>query len=232
MHNALILIAEDEHQIAEVLTIYLQREGFRTVCASDGQVALDHHLALRPDLVLLDIKLPKRDGFDVLAEVRRRGETPVIMVTALKDDLDKLTALRVGADDYITKPFNTMEVVARVKTVLRRTADGGGAKVLRAGAIEVDLVAHAAKVRNENTMTPLNLTLTEFRILTHMARNPSRAFSRSELVDACLPEGEAIGRTVDSHISNLRRKIESAGGGQLLEAVRGVGYRLEPVVWA
>jgi two-component system, OmpR family, response regulator AdeR len=229
MDNALILIAEDEQQIAEILTIYLQREGFRTVCASDGQVALDQHQALRPDLVLLDIKLPKRDGFDVLAELRRRGGTPVIMVTALKDDLDKLTALRVGADDYITKPFNTMEVVARVKTVLRRAMDGAGAKLLRVGIIEIDVTAHVARVREGNASKPLNLTLTEFRLLCQMARSPSRAFARSELVDACLPEGEAMGRTVDSHVSNLRRKIEAAGGGTMLEAVRGVGYRLEPV---
>jgi two-component system, OmpR family, response regulator AdeR len=230
MDNALIVIAEDERQIAEVLAVYLQREGFRTIHAADGQIALDHHLALRPDLVLLDIKLPKRDGFEVLAELRRRGDTPVIMVTALKDDLDKLTALRVGADDYVTKPFNTMEVVARVKTVLRRATDNADAKVLRAGLLEVDLLSHVAKISDGNPSHSLKLTLTEFRILSHMARNPSRAFTRAELIDACLPEGEAMGRTVDSHISNLRRKIEMAGGGPMLEAIRGVGYRLEPVL--
>jgi two-component system, OmpR family, response regulator AdeR len=229
MENALIQIVEDESQIAEVLSLYLQREGFRTVCASDGQTALDQHLLLRPDLVLLDVKLPKKDGFEVLAEVRYRGNTPVIMITALKDDLDKLTALRIGADDYIVKPFNAMEVVARVKSVLRRTLDNNATKILRAGTLEIDLMAHSVRVVAGSATKLLNLTLTEFCILVHMARSPSRAFSRNEIVDACLPEGEAMGRTVDSHISNLRRKIESAGGGTLLESVRSLGYRLEPL---
>jgi two-component system, OmpR family, response regulator AdeR len=229
MDNALILIAEDEPKIAEVLAAYLARDGFRTICAADGQTALDHHLSLRPDLILLDAKLPKRDGFEVLAEVRRRGDTPIIMVTALKDDVDKLTALRIGADDYVVKPFNTAEVLARVKTVLRRSRDRSSLKMLRSRSIELDQENHAARVVAGDRAQVLSLTLTEFRILKHMMMQPARVYARSELVDACLPEGDATNRTVDSHVSNLRRKIVAASGGACLEPVRGVGYRLDPL---
>jgi len=229
MDNALILIVEDEPEIAEILEAYLTREGFRTVKAADGAVALQHHRMLRPDLVLLDVKLPKADGFEVLAEIRRRGDTPVIMATALAEDLDKLSALRIGADDYVVKPFNPLEVVARVKAVLRRTSGRVGAdQMLRAGPLEIDLAAHAVHVFDaEQVRHTLDVTLTEFRLLAHMGRAPTRVFARAELLDACLPEGDALERTVDSHVSNLRRKLEKAGADGLLAGVRGVGYRLE-----
>jgi two-component system response regulator AdeR len=230
MPNELILIVEDERQIAEVLGAYLARDGFRVVQAGDGQTALDHHLTFRPDLVLLDLKLPKRDGFDVLAELRRRGNIPVIVVSALNEDVEKLAALRVGADDYIVKPFNTLEVVARVHSVLRRSLSASRTEVQRVGSLEIDGGVHAVRVLSaDGSNKILELTLTEFRLITHMARAPRRAFARSELIDACLPESEAMERTVDSHISNLRRKISSAGGGEMLETIRGIGYRLEPL---
>ncbi len=225
MDNALILIAEDDADIAQILTAYLDREGFRTVCAADGDVALMHHRTLRPDLVLLDVQMPKRDGFDVLAEIRRRGSTPVIMATARAEDLDKLSALRIGADDYVVKPFNPLEVVARVKAVLRRTlgaADGDA--TIRWGAIEIDPIGYAARVIGG--AGPLDLTLTEYRLLAHMARAPMRVFTRADLLDACLPDGDALERTVDSHVSKLRRKLELAGAPGLCAGVRGVGYRL------
>jgi two-component system, OmpR family, response regulator AdeR len=225
--NALILVAEDEGEIARILTSYLERDGFRTVTASDGETALVHHQMLKPDLVLLDVQMPKRDGFSVLAEIRQRGNTPVIMATARAEDLDKLSALRVGADDYVVKPFNPMEVVARVKAVLRRT-NGGGAdpSIIRFGAIEVDTVGYSASVIGVTGAKTLDLTLTEYRLLAHFARSPRRVFSRGELVDACLPEGDALERTVDSHVSNLRRKLDQAGAPGLCIVVRGVGYRL------
>ncbi|MFP1133229.1 response regulator [Asticcacaulis sp. W401b] len=227
--NALILIVEDEAEIAEVLAAYLDREGFRTVRASDGLTALDFHLALKPDLVLLDVKLPKLDGWGVLAELRRRGSTPVVMTTALDQDLDKLQALRIGADDYVVKPFNPVEVVARVHAVLRRAGDLGKQGLLRTNGLEIDLEGHTVGVRvADGAETQLNLTLTEFRLLVHMARNPTRVFSRSELVDACLPGGDALERTVDSHLSNLRRKLDMAGALGMVNNIRGVGYRLAP----
>jgi len=225
--NALILVAEDEPEIAEVISAYLEREGFRTVRAGDGRTALDIHLALKPDLVMLDVQMPRMNGWEVLAELRRRGNTPVIMLTALDQDIDKLQALRIGADDYVVKPFNAVEVAARARAVLRRTAGSAGA-LLRVGAIEVDLESHIASVAPDGDDDPviLPLTLTEFRILSHMARAPKRAFSRSELVDACLPGGEALERTVDTHLSKLRRKLEEAGAPGFVNNVRGVGFRL------
>lgn len=229
MNNALVLIAEDERAIADVLVAYVEREGMRAVHASDGQIALDQHAALRPDIVLLDIKLPKRDGFEVLAELRRRGDTPVIMVSALGDDLDKLTALRVGADDYIVKPFNTLEVIARVRTVLRRAESAGRAGPRRVAGLEINTEEHAVHVIAADRRKALDLTLTEFRLIAHMARAPRRAFTRAELVDACITGADASDRTVDSHVSNIRRKILAAGGGATMEGVRGVGYRLEPL---
>ena len=227
MDNALILVAEDDGEIAQILCAYLARDGFRTVHASDGEIALMHHQTLRPDLVLLDVNMPKKDGFDVLAEIRRRGATPVIMATARAEDLDKLLALRVGADDYVVKPFNPLEVVARVKAVLRRAhGSNGDAKMLRWGPIEIDRDSYCARVIDAEHNVLLDLTLTEYRLLAHLAQAPTRVFSRADLVDACLPDGDALERTVDSHLSKLRRKLEVAGAQGLCAGVRGVGYRL------
>lgn len=227
MTDALILIVEDEPEIAEILETYFAREGFRVICARDGTTGLAHHQRLRPDLVVLDIKLPGQDGYEVLAAIRRRGETPVIMVTALAEDLDKLQALRIGADDYVVKPFNPLEVVARARAVLRRTRGHGPDHLLRLGPLTVDPEAYRATLERETGPVTLDLTPTEYRILAHMARFPGRAFSRGDLVDACLPEGAALDRTVDSHVSNLRRKLAAAGAGGMLEGVRGIGYRLD-----
>lgn len=225
--TALVLIAEDESEIAAVLDAYLTRDGFRTIRAADGQVALDLHLALKPDLVLLDVTMPKRDGWDVLSEIRRRGDTPVMMITARDQAVDKLQALRVGADDYVVKPFDGAEVAARAQAILRRKQGAAGSRVLRCGPLEIDVESHLAWVRTATEERRLNLTLTEFRILAYMARQPMRVFTRAEIVDACLPGSEPLERTVDSHFSKLRRKLDEAGAPDILVGVRGVGYRLE-----
>lgn len=226
MDNALVLIIEDEPEIAEILETYFMREGFRTISAGDGTIGLAHHQRLKPDLIVLDVKLPGQDGYEVLAAIRRRGDTPVIMTTALAEDLDKLQALRIGADDYVVKPYNPLEVVARAKAVLRRTLGRDKTQPIRIGPLTVDPGAYRATIDEPSGPTALELTRTEFRLLAYMAGSPNRVFERSELVDACLPEGEALERTVDSHISNLRRKLTSAGADNLLTGVRGVGYRL------
>ena len=226
MTNALILIIEDEPEIADILRRYFEREGFRTVSAGDGETGLSHHLRLKPDLVVLDVKLLRKDGFEVLSVLRQRGDTPVIMVTALAQDIDKLQALRSGADDYVVKPFNPLEVVARAKVVLRR-AGHNRKSVMRVGALLIDMDAHTAIAEVNHHRHNLDLTRTEFRLLAHMAQWPNRVFERGELVDACLPEGDAVDRTVDSHISKLRRKLHEAGIDKQLTGVRGVGYRLE-----
>ncbi|MBO9653591.1 response regulator [Rhizobium sp. BR 250] len=223
---ALVLIAEDDVQIAEILQAYLIREGFRTVHARDGKVALDLHRSLKPDIVLADVTMPRLDGWEVLAEIQRRGHTPVIMITALDQDVDRLQALRIGADDYIVKPFNPIEVVARAKAVLRRAGLSQAGPMIRVGDLTLDLDSYQARIEKDGVATPLSLTLTEFRLLAHLARTPSKAFTRGELVDACLPGSDALDRTVDSHLSKLRKKLEQSGGEGMLVSIRGIGYRL------
>jgi two-component system response regulator AdeR len=222
----LVLIAEDDAEIAGILEAYFTREGFRTVHARDGQVALDLHRSLKPDIVLADITMPRLDGWELLAEIQRRGRTPVIMITALDEDVDRLQGLRIGADDYIVKPFNPIEVVARAKAVLRRAGLAQAGAMIRAGNLTIDLDSYQATIEKDGATTALSLTLTEFRLLAHLARTPTKAFSRSELVDACLPGSDALDRTIDSHLSKLRRKLEQAGGEDMLLSIRGIGYRL------
>lgn len=222
----LVLIAEDDAEIAGILEAYFAREGFRTVHARDGQVALDLHRSLKPDIVLADITMPRLDGWELLAEIQRRGRTPVIMITALDEDVDRLQGLRIGADDYIVKPFNPIEVVARAKAVLRRAGLSQAGAMIRAGRLTIDMDAYQAQIEQDGGPVQLSLTLTEFRLLAHLARTPTKAFSRSELVDACLPGSDALDRTIDSHLSKLRKKLEQAGGEGLLVSIRGIGYRL------
>ncbi len=225
--SALVLIAEDEAEIADILIAYLQRSGLRTRHASDGLQALAMHQSLKPDLLLLDVQMPVADGWKVLSEIRSRGDTPVIMLTALDQDIDKLMGLRLGADDYVVKPFNPAEVVARVQAVLRRTRASASAatQVLRVGPFQVDLDSHEASVQVAGKVQTLELTLTEFKLLACLMRAPKRAFSRAELLESCLPEGDTQERTVDSHVSKLRKKLEALGIQGVPASVWGVGYR-------
>lgn len=227
--QVLILIAEDEPEIAEILTAFLKRDGIRTAHASDGRMALQMHLSLKPDLVLLDVQMPQVDGWQVLSEIRHRGDTPVIMLTARDQDVDKLMGLRIGADDYVVKPFNAAEVVARVQAVLRRASMRDSAskqKLLRVGIFEIDLEHHEAAIQVGHQHHLLTLTLTEFKLLAHLASAPRRVFSRLELLEKCLPEGTPLERTVDSHVSKLRKKLEDSGVTGVPISVRGVGYKL------
>lgn len=226
--EALILIAEDEPEIADILMAYLARSGLRSLRAADGRQALELHRTMKPDLVLLDVQMPHLDGWKVLSEIRHRGNTPVIMLTALDQDIDKLMGLRIGADDYVVKPFNPAEVVARTQAVLRRATqreDHPDQKILRVEGFEVDLEDHEVSVRIGKRRHVLVLTLTEFKLLAHMARVPRRVFTRMELLDACLPEGDTLERTVDSHISKLRKKLKDLGIENVPCGVRGVGYK-------
>ncbi len=230
MHtNSLILVVEDDDDIADILMSYLQRAGMKTLRAAEGEQAIELTHLHQPDLILLDIHLPVRDGWHVLATLRRENTVPVIMVTALDQDVDKLMGLRLGADDYVIKPFNPAEVVARVEAVLRRTrvvAEAAVAQPIRTPSITIyphDF--HIEVSVGTNRVSPL-LTTTEFKLLTHLARNPRRVFSRDELLSACLPEGDTLDRTVDSHMSKLRKKLENAGLKGVPESIRGMGYRL------
>ncbi|HAC00940.1 response regulator transcription factor [Brevundimonas naejangsanensis] len=225
--NRLILIADDEDEIVEILDAYLRREGYRTACASDGQQALDMHASLKPDLMLLDVRMPHRDGWDVLGEMRRRGDTPVIMLTALDQSVDKMQGLRIGADDYIVKPFNPVEVMARVQAVLRRGTASAEDRRLLVVDIEIALDNYVASVQTPIGARRLDLTLTEFRLLAALAGAPSRVLSRDELAEACRLRDDTQKRTVNSHVNRLRLKLASTGSIARIVSVRGVGYRLE-----
>jgi two-component system, OmpR family, response regulator AdeR len=220
--SPLVLVVEDDTAIAEILQAYLARAGHRSVRAADGETALQLARSLRPDLLLLDLNLPRKDGFAVLAQLRQQEDTPVIVISALDEEIDKLTALRIGADDYVVKPFNPNEVMARISAVLRRTA-GSGPKVVRIGTLVLDSAAHSVATPSGR----LSLTPSEYRLLEHLIRRSGRVQSRSELIDACLPDADALDRTVDSHIAHLRRKLAAAGAGVVLSTVRGAGYRLD-----
>lgn len=223
--SALILIVEDEPQLAEILEAYARQEGYRTERAGDGLSALSAFRAASPDLILLDIMLPGRSGLEVLKTVRADGSTPVILVTARAEETDQIVGLELGADDYVVKPFRPREVMARVKAVLRRASAAldDAEKPLRVGPLEVDPRAVIARVNGQ----VLTLTPAEFRLLSHLAESPGRAFSREELLCAALPDSEALERVVDAHLAGVRRKLDAAGAAGLLRTVRGVGYRLE-----
>ena len=222
-----ILIVEDEREIAELLSVYVARAGYDVERATSVAEAVRVHAQSRPDLVLLDIGLPGGgDGLEVLTQIRRRMDTPVIMVTAIDDDVTKLSSLRIGADDYVVKPFNPSEVIERIRAVLRRTRGAAGRRILNIGSLEIDLDARVVACRPGDVRLPL--TPTEFEILAQMARQPRRAFSRAELLEAAAPDSDANDRVVDSHISKLRAKLVSAGCADMIEPVRGIGYRLWP----
>ena len=223
-----ILIVEDEREIADLLAAYVERAGFEVSRATNVQDAIRDHAQIRPDLVLLDIGLPGGDGLDVLTTIRRRFDTPVIMVTAFDDEVTKLSSLRVGADDYVVKPFNPSEVVERIRAVLRRAQGATGRRTLSVGKLLIELDARVVTCRDDRAGKDVRLLLTptEFEILAHMARQPRRAFSRTEILEAVSPESEAYDRVVDSHLSKLRQKLATAGCAKMIEPVRGLGYRL------
>ncbi|MFN4154215.1 MAG: response regulator transcription factor [Paracoccaceae bacterium] len=222
--NALILIVEDEAEIALILSRYLEAAGYRTLTARDGDQALMLTATLRPDLMLLDLNIPRRDGFGVLASLRSRDDAlPVIVVSALSEDVDKLSALRIGADDYVTKPFNPKEIVARVSAVLRRVRPQGSGG-MRLSNLLLDPVARRVSADGRDA----GLTDSEYRLLRVLMQHPGRAFSRGELLDAGLEDSDALERTVDSHISHLRTKLVAVGAEARIVNLRGFGYRLDP----
>jgi two-component system alkaline phosphatase synthesis response regulator PhoP len=226
-----ILVVDDDRQIVRLLRGYLERAGYRVYVAYSGDEALRLWRLERPDLVVLDIMLPERDGWEVTRIVRGDATlqvTPIIMLTARVEDHDKVFGLELGADDYVTKPFNPGEVVARVRAILRRAqSEPARRKVIEAGPLSVDLDGHEVRVQGH----PVQLTPTEFKLLRTMAENPDRALSRRELIETGLGYTyDGVDRTVDSHIRNLRSSLDKAGGDglgtALVQTVFGVGYRL------
>lgn len=227
MKNIKILLAEDENNIAEILTAYLVKEGFTVLRAKDGREAISLFYEISPTFVILDIRMPHADGWQVLSEIRRDSDVPVMMLTALDADLDKIQALRTGADDYLVKPFNPAEVIARIHVILRRMTYHHAEKnqlSFSTRHIALNVTDHIVMIKNINIGN--QLTSTEFKILLHLIRYPKRVFSRQEILEHCLPEGDTSERTVDSHISKLRKKIEQTGLLSVPESIRGFGYRL------
>jgi two-component system response regulator AdeR len=224
-----ILVVEDEYDIGDIIEQYLKREGMRVIRAMNGKQAIEIHASQPIDLILLDIKLPELNGWEVLSKIRQKAQTPVIMLTALDQDIDKVMALRIGADDFVVKPFNPNEVVARVQAVLRRTHQNKqtAIKNLHYKNIEINTEIHSVYINQMDRKILLNLTLTEYKILLLMINQPHRVFTRGELMNQCLPDSDALERTVDSHVSKLRKKLEEHGLEHMLINVRGVGYRLD-----
>lgn len=220
---ALILLVEDEWELAETLELYLRKHNYQTERAKDGEEALRLFRAAKPDLVLLDVMMPKKDGFEVLRTMRSETATPVIMLTAKAEEIDKVLGLGLGADDYLVKPYSLRELLARIQAVLRRTQTVVEPTTLRLDDLEIDSYSVVARVRGQD----LGLTPTEFKMLYHLAKTPGRAVTRSELMEVAMPESEALESAVNVHLKNVRQKLEAFGLADLLVTVRGVGYRIE-----
>jgi two-component system alkaline phosphatase synthesis response regulator PhoP len=226
-----ILVIDDEPKIAELCRDYLAAAGFEVLTAGDGAAGLALARRDRPDLVVLDLMLPGMDGLDVCKALRRESNVPIIMLTARVEESDKLVGLELGADDYLTKPFSPRELVARVRTVLRRAAQGPGAEdVLRAGALTLDRGRFKVSIRPApgEPAREVSLTPTEFEILAALAGQPGRVFSRAQLLTVARGVAfESYERAIDSHIRNLRRKLGGDdGSGEYIVTVHGVGYKL------
>ncbi len=219
-----ILVVEDEPDIASVLVDYLRHEGFAPQHVDNGQVALEHILSTPPALVLLDVMLPGRDGLSVLQAVRQHSQVPIIMLTARVEEIDRLLGLNLGADDYICKPFSPREVMARVRTVLRRSQPPMTANTAPR-ALVLDRDNRSASLLGQ----PLQLTAKEFELLRTLAASPGRVFARSQLLDSAYSDDlDANQRAVDSHIKNLRRKCAAIDPDhEWIRSVYGVGFVLE-----
>ena len=220
-----VLVVEDEMKIARLVRDYLRHAGFEVIVTSDGESAIASARGSKPDLVVLDLGLPGRDGLDVTRELRRWSNVPIVMLTARGDEADRIVGLELGADDYVVKPFSPKELVARVRAILRRTSatETGTAEVLRSAGVEVDLRRMRVAVDGRN----VEVTPTEFQLLAALIREPGRVFTRSQLLDAVHGVAiESYERAIDAHVKNLRRKIEpTPGRPRYLLTVHGVGYR-------
>jgi len=219
-----ILVVDDEPQIVDLLRSYLRRDGFTVEQAVDGEAALAAFGRLRPDLVILDLMLPKVDGREVCRRIRDASHTPIIMLTARDEETDKLLGLELGADDYITKPFSPREVVARVRAVLRR-GTREATDLVRAGDLTIDLRAHEVSLQGRL----VDLTPTEFRLLEILAGHPNQVFTRMQLIDRVQGHAfEGYERTVDAHVKNLRGKVEpDPRNPRYILTVYGVGYKFQ-----
>ena len=229
MNKARILVVEDEPSIREVVSLYLRRAGYDVAVVADGRAALESLSGQIPDLVVLDLMLPEVDGLEITRWLRERGDTPIIMLTARRDEPDRIAGLEMGADDYVVKPFSPQELVSRVRAVLRRTRgsmSGSGERPLEYGDLRIDPQTRLVEVDGEER----TLTAKEFDLLWAMARHPRQVFSRDQLLDLVWGLTEYIDpSTVTVHVRRLREKIEAdPGEPRHVVTVWGVGYRFEP----
>ncbi|HIX32782.1 DNA-binding response regulator [Gemmiger sp. An120] len=222
--GAVILIAEDDGDIRGLLRLYLEGEGFRVVEAADGQAALDLARTENPDMAILDVMMPQLNGYEVTRALRRYSDIPILILSAKSQDNDKILGLNLGADDYVAKPFNPVEIVARVKAQLRRAARTGG-EVVRVGDLALDLTA----MQLEKAGMPIPLTPMEYKILAILMRSPGRIFTKVQLYEGAAGEYfEGDDNTIMVHISKLRDKIEDdPKNPRYIRTVRGLGYRFE-----
>jgi two-component system, OmpR family, alkaline phosphatase synthesis response regulator PhoP len=219
-----VLVVDDERNIVELVRLYLEKEGFNVVAAADGEQALVQYERSDPDLVVLDLMLPKLDGFEVCRELRRRGDVPILMLTARSEDVDAIVGLELGADDYVTKPFNPRALVARVKAIMRRTdVTAKGGRPIHVGNLRIDGRRREAWVGDRQ----LELRAREFDLLAALARDPGVVLSRDALLeDVWGTDFPGETRTVDVHVAEVRKKL--GADGPQVETVRGIGYRLVP----
>jgi len=222
-----ILVVDDKPNIRAMVSDYLTEENFRVVSAEDGQQALFVARREKPDLVLLDIMMPRMGGYEFLRAFRKEKNTPVILLTARLEESDKVLGLELGADDYVTKPFGMRELVARINAVLRRSGgEAPATQALRLGEITLDTGTREVRVRGQK----VSLTPTEFDLLALLMQNPGRVYSRLDLLEHLQDTSyEGVARTIDVHVRNLRTKIEAdPADPQYIETVFGVGYRIRP----
>jgi DNA-binding response OmpR family regulator len=221
-----VLVVDDEPQIVKVVKAYLEKAGFQVATAVNGPAALAVFEREKPDFMILDLNLPGMDGLDVCRTVRRQSDIPILMLTARVEEMDKLIGLEIGADDYVIKPFSPREVVARVRTILRRSSAVPTQKeIIQSGDLEINLEDHTVKIAGRT----VELTPTEFDILVVLARQPKRVFSRLQIMEQAQGSAfEGYERTIDAHIKNIRIKIEPDPKKPIfIHTVFGVGYKLE-----
>lgn len=225
INQSQILVVEDDENTASLVTTYLEREGFSTLVAHDGQEGLNKAMEHDPDFIILDIMLPKLDGWEVCRRLRKFSTVPILMLTAREEEIDRVMGLTIGADDYVVKPFSPRELVERVKAIMRRVRPIAikTPSVLKHGPLSLDPVKHRVALNNQE----VNLTTSEYKLLLALMKSPGRVFSRNELLDHFYEHGEiVIDRVIDVHIGKVRQKIEDdPSKPKYIITVRGFGYR-------
>lgn len=221
-----ILLVDDDPRLRELVCLSLERAGYYVSTAADGQQALTSAMRDSPDLIVLDVGLPEMDGFEVCRRIRAHSDVPIVFLTARDDEIDRIIGLELGADDYVVKPFSPRELLARIKTILKRSNRSIDQNILCHGALTLDCNAHMCRVN----AVQVALTATEFRILECLLTHSLQIRTRIQVIEAVWGQHSQVSdRTLDSHLRNLRQKLADAGGGDAIETLHGIGMRMRPV---